>query len=113
MDIFTEGPLKINSMPLRRIAQAFVIATKTSLDITGLQIPEHINDDYFRRINRKKEAKKGDTNIFAQGTEVLIHRLIFPCIFGLSYLFFCIKDFRNIKCQKFGRLIKNKLINKY
>ncbi|VIO91645.1 Uncharacterized protein BM_BM5430 [Brugia malayi] len=66
--LLVTGPMKLNSTPLRRIAQAFVIATKTKLDISGLKVPEHIDDAYFRRFNFKKAPKKGDANIFTQGT---------------------------------------------
>ncbi|CAG9536729.1 unnamed protein product [Cercopithifilaria johnstoni] len=66
--LLVTGPMKLNSTPLRRIAQAFVIATKTKIDISGLKVPQHIDDAYFRRFNSKKAPKKGDANIFAQGT---------------------------------------------
>lgn len=65
--LLVTGPMKLNSTPLRRIAQAFVIATKTKIDVSKVKIPEHIDDEYFRRINPKKVPKKGDGNIFAQG----------------------------------------------
>lgn len=70
---FPSGPLKLNSTPLRRIAQAYVIATQTKIDISEVKIPAHLNDAYFRRINPKKAPKKGDANIFAEGTPVLIY----------------------------------------
>ncbi|KAL4003087.1 Ribosomal protein L6e family protein [Acanthocheilonema viteae] len=66
--LLVTGPMKLNSTPLRRIAQAFVIATKTKIDISRLKVPGHIDDAYFRRFNSKKAPKKGDANIFAQGT---------------------------------------------
>ncbi|KAF7636057.1 Ribosomal_L6e_N domain-containing protein [Meloidogyne graminicola] len=47
--LLVTGPLKLNACPLRRIAQSFVIATKTKLDLTGLQVPGHIDDDYLKR----------------------------------------------------------------
>ena len=58
------GPHKLNNFPLRRIAQAFVIATKTKVDVSGVKIPEHINDDYFKRktVNAKRSG-----DIFADG----------------------------------------------
>ncbi|VDK55366.1 unnamed protein product [Gongylonema pulchrum] len=62
--------MKLNSTPLRRIAQAFVIATKTKIDVSEVKVPEHIDDNYFRRFTSKKSPRKGDANIFTQGTTV-------------------------------------------
>ena len=67
--LLVTGPMKLNSCPLRRIAQAFVIATKTKIDISGVKVPDHIDDAYFRKKNPKKGPKKGDANLFAQGHE--------------------------------------------
>jgi large subunit ribosomal protein L6e len=60
------GPLKLNNCPLRRIAQAYVIATATSVDVSGVKVPAHIDDAYFRRARKSKRAPKGEeTDIFA------------------------------------------------
>uniref|UniRef100_A0A0K0CZP8 Large ribosomal subunit protein eL6 n=1 Tax=Angiostrongylus cantonensis TaxID=6313 RepID=A0A0K0CZP8_ANGCA len=62
--LLVTGPHKLNNFPLRRIAQAFVIATKTKVDVSAVSVPEHINDDYFKR--KTLSGKKGQ-NIFATG----------------------------------------------
>merc|ERR1711972_493529 len=48
------GPYKINSCPMRRINQNFLIATATKLDISSVELPENINDAYFRRVKTKR-----------------------------------------------------------
>merc|ERR1719443_1057714 len=52
--LLVTGPYHLNGCPLRRINQIYVIATKTSLDISGIEIPERVNDEYFRRQKLKK-----------------------------------------------------------
>ena len=44
----------INSVPLRRINQSYVIATKTKLDLSSVKLPERLNDVYFIRMKLKK-----------------------------------------------------------
>jgi len=61
--LLVTGPHKINSCPLRRIHQRYVIATQTRLDVSEVKLPETINDDYFRR-KREKRAKKEEGDIF-------------------------------------------------
>merc|ERR1711872_116604 len=52
--LLVTGPYHLNGCPLRRINQIYIIATKTSLDISGIEIPERVNDEYFRRQKLKK-----------------------------------------------------------
>lgn len=61
------GPFTCNGVPLRRINQAYVIATKTQVDISSFTVPKKLNDDYFRRSTPKK---KSDSEIFADAKRV-------------------------------------------
>lgn len=63
------GPFLINACPLRRINQIYVIGTRTKVDISKVELPKNMNDDYFRR-EKKKRAKKEEGDIFSQKKEV-------------------------------------------
>ncbi len=57
--------MKLNGCPLRRINQRYLVGTSTKVDVSGVKIPENINDDYFRRIKAEKQKKtKKDGDIF-------------------------------------------------
>merc|ERR1712024_365361 len=63
--ILVAGPFKINGCPLRRVNQRFVVATSTSIDLSGAKLPEKIDDAYFRRARKeKKGAAKKEGDIF-------------------------------------------------
>ena len=53
---------------MRRINQTYLIATQTSIDVSGVKVPESINDEYFRRAKAVK-AKKTEGDIFASKKE--------------------------------------------
>ncbi|XP_044764075.1 60S ribosomal protein L6 [Coccinella septempunctata] len=61
--LLVTGPFGINGCPLRRISQRYVIGTQTKIDLSEVKIPEHINDEYFKRV-REKRAKKEEGDIF-------------------------------------------------
>jgi large subunit ribosomal protein L6e len=63
------GPYKINGIPMRRVNPAYVIATSTSVDLSGVKIPDTVNDAYFRAskkaaatttTDKKEVEKKGE-----------------------------------------------------
>jgi len=66
--LLVTGPYRVNGCPLRRIDQAYVIATKTRIDISSVKIAENINDAAFKRAKPEKRLKK-ETDIFAKSKE--------------------------------------------
>ena len=55
------GPYKINGVPLRRVAAAYVIATSTKIDVSKVDVA-HITDAFFARSDSssgKKDDKSG------------------------------------------------------
>lgn len=62
-----EGPYSVNGTPLRRVSQAYVIATRTKVDISTVKIPDNLNDAYFRRT---KLDKKSSGDIFSDSKKV-------------------------------------------
>ncbi|XP_067014806.2 large ribosomal subunit protein eL6 [Anabrus simplex] len=61
--LLINGPFKINGCPLRRVSQNYVIATSTKLDLSGVELPKHLTDEYFKRV-RSKKTKKEEGDIF-------------------------------------------------
>jgi len=43
------GPFKLNGVPLRRFQPKKLIATSTKVDLTGVTVPEQVNDKLFAR----------------------------------------------------------------
>lgn len=50
-------------MPLRRVNQAYVIATSTKVDVSAVSLPAEVNDAFFKAAEEK--AKKGEADFFA------------------------------------------------
>ena len=45
--LLVSGPYKVNGIPLKRVNQAYVIATSTKVDVSGVKVPATVNDAYF------------------------------------------------------------------
>ena len=59
------GPYKINGVPLRRLNQAYVIATSASVDVSKVDVSK-IDDSFFVKKGAKKSAKKDGEAFFAK-----------------------------------------------
>ncbi|EAT40054.1 AAEL008188-PA [Aedes aegypti] len=66
--LLVTGPFALNSCPMRRISQNYVIATKTRVNLKDYKVPKHINDTYFRRQPKKKNSRT-ERDIFAEKVE--------------------------------------------
>merc|ERR1712075_30714 len=68
--LLVSGPFRVNGVPLRRVPQSYVIATKTSVDISGVAIPAEVNDALFQK--PKPTKKKSDELFFEKEKETTI-----------------------------------------
>jgi len=66
--LLVTGPYKVNGVPLRRINQAYVISTSTTLDLKDLKVDPKFNDDYFRKPSKEKKKAEPE-QLFAQEKE--------------------------------------------
>merc|ERR1711869_75694 len=67
--LIVTGPYKLNGVPLRRVPQSYVIGTSTVVDVSGVTVPEEVNDDFFKK---PKAAKKKDGELFFEEKEKTI-----------------------------------------
>ncbi|GAA35778.1 60S ribosomal protein L6 [Clonorchis sinensis] len=58
--LLVTGPFKYNGVPLRRINQRYAIATQTRIDLSGIEIPKRVTDEYFKRVDLKEDKRSVD-----------------------------------------------------
>ena len=67
--LLVTGPFKINGVPLRRVNARYVIATKTSVDLKGIDnatVDKVGGADYFSR-DKKADKKGSEEAFFSEG----------------------------------------------
>lgn len=67
--LLVTGPYKVNGVPLRRVNQAYVIATSTKVDTSKVSVPETVNDAFFKR---EKTATRKDEGGFFKEEEAAV-----------------------------------------
>jgi len=58
--LVVSGPYKLNGVPLRRVNPAYVIATKTRVDISKVKLSDKIQDSFFKPAIAPKRVKAED-----------------------------------------------------
>eukprot|EP00161_Ancyromonas_sigmoides_P016671 TRINITY_DN4483_c3_g1_i4.p1 TRINITY_DN4483_c3_g1~~TRINITY_DN4483_c3_g1_i4.p1 ORF type:complete len:261 (-),score=142.12 TRINITY_DN4483_c3_g1_i4:53-745(-) len=57
------GPYAVNGVPLRRVNQAYVIATSAEVDVSKVDVSK-LDDAFFARSKKAKGAKKSEDGFF-------------------------------------------------
>ncbi|KAL5488084.1 RPL6 [Sanghuangporus weigelae] len=64
--LLVTGPYKVNGVPLRRVNQAYVIATQTKIDLGAFKVDEKADDAYFSKA-KAKGRKSAEEEFFSEG----------------------------------------------
>jgi large subunit ribosomal protein L6e len=73
------GPFKFNGVPLRRVNQAYTIATSTKVDVSGIDVSS-FDDAFFTK--SAKAQKKGD---FIDGKKQVHTGAFWNLVFALAH----------------------------
>ncbi|KAG8810785.1 hypothetical protein FRC19_004322 [Serendipita sp. 401] len=64
--LLVTGPYKVNGVPLKRVNQAYVIATSTRLELEGCELRDSINDSHFGK-SKSSSTKSKEEEYFSGG----------------------------------------------
>jgi len=64
--LLVTGPFKVNGVPLRRVNQAYVIATSTKVELGDFKLDEKFTDSYFSGTS-KKVRRSAEDEFFTDG----------------------------------------------
>ncbi|KAJ2162148.1 60S ribosomal protein L6 [Coemansia sp. RSA 552] len=70
--LLVTGPFKLNGVPLRRVNQAYVIATSTKVDLAGAKADAKFTDAYFKREEAAK-LKGTEAEFFGENAQKKEH----------------------------------------
>jgi len=65
--LLVSGPYGVNGIPLRRVNQAYCIATSTKVDIAGVDCKK-FTDEYFGKATKAKRVKKDGKDFMEEDT---------------------------------------------
>ena len=68
--LLVTGPFRLNGVPLRRVNQVFVIATATKVDVSGVEVPERLDDNYFKRKREPRSRQQSSGDIFTDASKL-------------------------------------------
>lgn len=77
--LLVTGPYKVNGVPLRRVNQAYVIATSTKVDVSGVKVDAKFNDAYFAD-NKPERSEEGGRK--ANETRVADQKAVDAAVLG-------------------------------
>ncbi|KAH9951639.1 60S ribosomal protein L6 [Amylocystis lapponica] len=64
--LLVTGPFKVNGVPLRRVAQAYVISTSTKIDLGDFKVDDKFDDAYFAK-PASKGPRSAEEEFFSEG----------------------------------------------